>query len=187
MGLLFNTVETMRMVQRLNKHFAADSEGGKIIKWRTKKAMFKKGGTGRKNLNVIAANESVVVDPIDDDNQGSHNKKWIGWLTDLYSAPCTTLSQFHPTYVPASSATSSVGMELAHLIWQGLDDAPDCKEIVISVVPSTTIAVDEAQLLGTASSYTLLITVHTVEAKAMKAAISKIVRIRRAAKAKKKL
>ena len=190
MGLLFNTAETMKMVTRINKHFAAKAEGGQINKWRrpAKKKLFKKGGADRAFLHVIAQDERVNVDPADDDDQNTHNDKWLGWLSDLRSAPSTTLSQFFPAAVAATGTASDVGTELSHVIWQGLSDEPACKEIVVSVVPTgSTIKVDEWQKIGTGSAYTLFVTVHTVEAAKMKAAIKKIVQARRASKAKKKL
>ncbi len=187
MGLYFNTPQTIKMVARINSHFATKDNGGRIDKWKKpgKKKLFKKGGPDRKSLNQISKDENVRVDPMDDDDDESHNGKWWNWLDALSSAPSTTLSQFHPNAVAASSVQSDVGTELSHLIWQGLDDSK-CKEIVLTVVPSDTIAVDEGQKVGASNSYTLLITVRTVEATRMKAAIKKMVQARRAAKAKKK-
>jgi hypothetical protein len=187
MGLLFNTAETMKMVARINKHFANDSEGGKLSKWRGKKKFFKKNGTYRLNMDTIASNEGVRVDPADDDAQETHNGKWLGWLAGLYDAPSTTLGQFYPTTVAPSATPSDVGRELSHLIFQGLDDDA-CREIIFSVVPATTISVDEAVKIGSTSSYSLLITVHTVEATKLKTAIKRAVDLRRRARlaAKKK-
>ncbi|MDP1748727.1 MAG: hypothetical protein Q8L22_04660 [Reyranella sp.] len=178
----------MKMVARINKHFAAKSEGGQINKWRKpgKKKLFKKGSADRHSLNQIAKDERVSVDPADDDDAETHNGKWLDWLDALSSTPSTTLSQFFPSAVPASSTASDVGTELSHVIWQGLSDDQNCKEIVVSVVPSDTIKVDEWQKIGSASAYALLVTVHTVGAANMKAAIKKMVQARRAAKAKKK-
>ncbi|TAJ85154.1 MAG: hypothetical protein EPO41_27740 [Reyranella sp.] len=189
MGLLFNTAETMKMVARINKHFAARSEGGQINKWRKpgKKKLFKKGGPDRRSLNQIARDERVSVDPADDDDNETRNTKWLDWLDALSSAPSTTLSQFYPNSVAASATPSDVGTELSHQIWQGLSDEPNCKEIVVSVVPSDTIRVDEWQKIppNPTGAYTLLLTVHTVEATLMKATIKKIVQARRSAGARK--
>ncbi len=186
MGLLFNTAETMKMVARINKHFANNSEGGKLSKWRGKKKFFKKNGANRLNMDVIATNEGVRVDPADDDAQETHNGKWLHWLALLYSAPSTTLGQFYPMTVAPSATPSDVGTELSQLIFQGLDDT-NSREIVFSIVPGTSISVDEAVKIGSSSSYTLLITVHTVEASLMKQAIKRAVDLQRRAAAKKKV
>lgn len=187
MGLLFNTEETMKMVARINKHFAAKTEGGRLNKWRKpgKKKLFKKGGTDRKSLNNIAVDEKVSVDPADDDDDSTKNAKWLEWLDGLASTPCTTFATFKPA-APASATVSDVGTELSHMIFQGLDDDPNCKEIVVSVVPSSSISLDLWQQIPNASGgYSLLLTVHTVEASKMKATITKMVQARRAAGKKK--
>lgn len=191
MGLLFNTAETMKMVARVNKHFSAASEGGKIVKWRNKRRLFKKGGPDRKFLRQIANDEGVRVDPSDDDDNDTRNQRWLDWLHELRRTPSTTLGEFFPNTTPPSATVSDVGTELSHAIWQGLSDYSastnvGCQEIVFSIIPSSgSISIDEPQKIPTAGGYTLLLTIRTVEAKNMKATIKKMVQARRAGRKKK--
>ena len=188
MGMLFNTEQTRKMVARLNTHFASKGApgNGRITKWRrrNKRALFDQDGGTAIELVAIATNENVVVDPADDDDDGKVNAKWMTWLGEIYRAPCTKLSRFHPRSVPANpSANTTVGKELSQQIWQGLDDAANCEEIMFTVVPSpNNIFIDEATKIPLANgNYTLLITIHTTEAAAAKAAVRKMIKDRQAA------
>jgi hypothetical protein len=190
MGMLFNTEQTRKMVARLNTHFAAKGPpgNGRIMKWRGKKkrALFDQDGGTAVDLVKIATDENVVVDPADDDDAGKVNAKWMTWLGEIYKAPCTRLSRFHPrtAVAPADpSVNTTVGKELSQQIWQGLDDAANCEEIMFTVVPSEkTIFIDEATKIPLANgNYTLLITIHTTEAADAKAAVRKMIKDRQAA------
>lgn len=189
MGMLFNTEQTRKMVARLNTHFAAKGAPGhgRIAKWRRnrRRALFDQDGGTAVDLATIATDENVVVDPAEDDDDGRINAKWMTWLGQIYLAPCTKLSRFHPRSAvapPDPSVNTTVGKELSQQIWQGLDDAANCEEIMFTVVPSQTISIDEATKIPLANGYyTLLITIHTTEAAAAKAAVRKMIKDRQAA------
>ncbi len=191
MGLYFNTVETARMVFRLNKHFGSAAGGGNIDNWRSRKNKFKKGGANRKRLGAIANDHGVDPDP-SDDPVGSHKQNWRDWL-DLLEDPTIAPSQsLDPVPVPPDTCgpktgpfDSTVGVEIGNLIYQGLN-AANCEEIVFVVLPATTIAVDQPQTFGSANAYSLIITVRTKSVTALKAAIRRVARMRRNRRAAKK-
>lgn len=188
MGLYFNTTETARMVFRLNKHFGPAAGGGNIDNWRSRKGKFKKGGPNRKRLGATANDHGVDPDP-NDDPVGSHKQNWRDWL-DLLEDPAVAPSQsLEPVPAPPDTCgpktgpfNSTVGVEIGHLIFQGLNTA-NCEEIVFVVLPATTIAVDQPQTFGSADAYSLIITVRTKSVTALKAAIRRVARMRRSRRA----
>ena len=72
MGMYFNSDQTIKMVQRVNKHFAHRDEGGKIGFWKKNAEFFAPG----KKLDKIAADNQVIVDPSEDDDDNTHNDNW---------------------------------------------------------------------------------------------------------------
>ncbi|MCA0302560.1 MAG: hypothetical protein LCH95_09140 [Proteobacteria bacterium] len=191
MGMYFNTVETIKMVARLNKHFGPSQGGGLIDKKRNKKAWFKKGGANRIPLKMSADKLKVVVDAMDDPN-GDSQSRWEFWLDALATAPSQTLAPVPApgTVAPPKSGpfNSVVDVEIAHLIFQGLADDPACQEIVFVVLPGPEIAVDQPQTYGTSTGYSLIITVRTVPIPTLIAAKKRaaLVRLSRRKSAKKK-
>jgi hypothetical protein len=166
MGLLFNSAETIKMLERVNRHFASASKGGRINKWRNKKNKFK-----TKALDVIAGEEGVVVDPADDDDQGTHNGNWIAWLQGLHAI---------------TQNSDKVGKLVCNQIFNALNDT-NCAEIVFVTVPDSTVFVVDppSAPLGPANAFTQVITIHTVEVGQMAAFKKKLAAQRRAAKKKK--
>ena len=184
MGLYFNTVETARMVFRLNKHFGPTAGGGNIDAWRSRKHKFKKGGAKRQRLGATANDHGVDPDSNDDPN-GVHKQNWRDWLDLLEDAGIAPSQSLDPVPIPPASCgpktgpfNSTVGVEIGDLIFQGLNTA-SCEEIVFVVLPATTIAVDQPQTFGSATAYSLIITVRTKSVTALKAAIRRVARMRR--------
>lgn len=188
MGLYFNTVETARMVFRMNKHFGPAAGGGNIDSWRNRRAKFKKGGPNRQRLDTTADDHGVDPDPNDDPN-GEHKKNWRDWLAFLENpsyAPSQSLARVPVPPAVCGPKTgpfnSTVGVELGHLIFQGLNTT-NCEEIVFVVLPATDIGVDQPQTYGTANAYSLIITIRTKSVTEVKAAIRRLGRERRARRA----
>ena len=169
MGMYFNTPETIEMVARLNTHFS--SANGQIAGKRGLKHTFRRGSNCRlgERANFFVIETDRKTDPLRV-SQG----KWQDWLSYIHTVPCLTLPPVAapgtttPIHVPRPS---TVGAEVAHLISQGLDDA--CEEIIFVVVPGASLSVDAPQTIGTATSYALIITVHTKEIAAIRAELKR--------------
>ena len=171
MGMYFNSDQTVKMVQRVNRHFAARSEGGKIGYWKRHPDFFAQGS----KLYETAAKNGVIVDPSDDDDDNSHNNNWMAWLDALHKYP--------------DPDGGYIGDTLCRYIYEALTDQKlTCREIVFAVVPDATyIKLDKPIPIPVGKTkYTLLLIIHTVEVDKVPTALRRAVALRKKEKAKNK-
>jgi len=190
MGMYFNSVQTIKMVARVNVAFGPEAGGGNIEQRRSKKGWFKKGGASHQKLKLSASKLKIEPDQ-NDDPQGTIQQKWHDWLDGLEAVKSQSLDPvpIPPKLCPLKTGPfdSTVGLEVASLIYQGLN-APSCEEIVFVVLPDSAISVEQPQTYGTANAYSLIVTVRTIEVATLRARLRRIARARRQrrARAKKK-